>query len=67
MANDLEHSHWKSGFDDGSCRCPKSRKTHHGGHEQQAVKRNETELDECEGDGIAELHENGFSGVGGEG
>ena len=67
VAANLEHAHGKCALDDGLVGAAESRKANQGAHEEQAVRSNEAELDECEGDGVAECGHDGLPGVGGEG
>ena len=43
------------------------REPHERAHEEQAISGDEAELNECKRDGVAELDEDGFACVGGEG
>ena len=67
VSADLEQPHRKSVPQYLLRRAPKARKSHDGRHEEEAVSRDKGKLDECEGDGIAELDEDGFACIGGEG
>ena len=65
MTSDLEHAHGERALDDGLVRTAELGEADDGAHEKQTVGRDEAELDEGEGDGVAELHEDSFASVGG--
>ena len=63
---DLEEGHGEGVADDSGGRGPYAGEADEGAGEDEAVGGDEAELDKGEGDGEAELREDGLAGVGGE-
>ena len=67
VASDLEYTHGKRALEYDLVRTAEFREPDEGAHEEQTVCRDKAELDEREGDRVAEGRHDGLSGVGGEG